>query len=164
MRADPGPHLFCGIDGYREVRLVLRPVIAHHEGKVELSCALGRDGHANQSTRLSGKKVNDLGGDFFCGDNEIALVFAVFVIHQDDHAAGTDVVEECGDITKHNRRCNRLLRPAQSRRQWPRHRQYTALRRLFSCRNGPGRTSGSQSVGSRLSRWDDLERKRRREY
>jgi hypothetical protein len=38
-----------------------------------------------------------LGRDALGGDAEIALVLAILVVHEDDHAAGTDLVERLLD-------------------------------------------------------------------
>ena len=92
-RADPRPDLLGGIDRYGEIGLMLRAVIPHHQRYIQLSRALRHDRHANQTAGLRGKKIDDLWRDFFRCDDQVTLVFSIFVIHQDDHAARADIVE-----------------------------------------------------------------------
>ena len=86
------------IDRYGEVGFVLRAIVAHHQGQIKLPCSLRSDGHANQAAGLGRKKINNFWRDFFSRDDQVTLIFSILVIHQDDHAAGTDVVEERGDV------------------------------------------------------------------
>jgi hypothetical protein len=36
---------------------------------------------------MAGEEVDILGGGKFRGEHEVALVFTIFIIHEDDHAA-----------------------------------------------------------------------------
>ena len=72
---------------------MLGPVIANHQGQIQLSRTLRSDGHADQSAGFRGEEIDDLRRYFFGGDNQIAFVFTILIIHQDDHSAGADVIE-----------------------------------------------------------------------
>src|SRR5260221_11025477 len=47
---------------------------------------------ANQAAAKLGHEVDGFGRDFLSGEGEVAFVFAVFVVDDDDHAAGADKV------------------------------------------------------------------------
>ncbi len=42
---------------------------------------------------MGSHEVDDFGGDFFRGDGEVALVFTVFIIDQNDHAAVANLLD-----------------------------------------------------------------------
>ena len=92
-RTHSWPNLLGGIDRHGEIGLMLRAVIAHHQWYVQLARALRHDGHANQTAGLCGKKIDDFWRYFLRRDNQVTLVFAILVIHQDDHPARADIVE-----------------------------------------------------------------------
>jgi hypothetical protein len=58
-----------------------------HEWEAELVAALFRERHADQAAAVLGHEVDRVGRDFFGGHGEVAFVFAVLVVHEDDHAA-----------------------------------------------------------------------------
>ena len=49
---------------------------------------------------MLGHEVDGFGGNLLGGHGEVALVFAVFVVDDDDHAAGTDLGERGFDIAE----------------------------------------------------------------
>ena len=63
----------------------------------QLVALLARERQTHQPPRLAHHEIDGGGSDFLGGDDEIAFVFAVFVIDQDDHAAGFELVEDLGD-------------------------------------------------------------------
>ena len=80
-------------DRHGEGRAERRLVIADHHAQTELIDPLGRHRQANQPAPVLGHEVDRLGGGQFGGHAEVALVFALLVIHQDDHAAAADLLE-----------------------------------------------------------------------
>ena len=46
---------------------------------------------ANQPAAVLGHEIDDLGSDMLGGDGQIALVFAVFVVDDDNHAARAEL-------------------------------------------------------------------------
>jgi hypothetical protein len=60
---------------------------------------LAGERQADQPAPVHGHEVDRLGGRLLGGDDQVALVLAVLVIDQDDHAAGGDVGDDflgCG--------------------------------------------------------------------
>jgi hypothetical protein len=57
-----------------------------------LAAALG-ERQADEAPPVGGHEVDVLGRDALGGDAEIALVLAILVVHEDDHATGADLVE-----------------------------------------------------------------------
>jgi len=59
--------------------------------------ALLSEGEADEAAAIAGHEVDGFGGDVLSGKGEVAFVFAILVIDDDDHAAGADFVEGAGD-------------------------------------------------------------------
>ena len=85
-----GRHAFAGFDGNREVRAELRVVVAGHHGQLQLVADVGGQGEADEAAAVVGHEVDDLRGHEFGGDGQIAFVFPVLVVHEDDHPAFLD--------------------------------------------------------------------------
>ena len=49
---------------------------------------------------MLGHEVDGFGSNFFGGEGEIAFVFAIFVIDDDDHPSGADLFDRGGDVGK----------------------------------------------------------------
>ena len=64
-----------------------RCVNGRHEGQVQLVAALFGEGKADEAAAVFGHEVDGVGGDFFGGHGEVAFVFAVLVVNENDHAA-----------------------------------------------------------------------------
>ena len=62
--------------------------------EVELVVARLGDGEADETAPVFGHEVDGFGGDVFGGHDEVAFVLAVFVVHEDDHFAGAQVVDD----------------------------------------------------------------------
>ena len=90
---DTGADLLGGVDRHGEIGLMLGAVIAHHQRQVELPCALWSDRHADQAAGFGGKEINDLRRGLLGGNDQVAFILTVLIIHQDDHSAGADVIE-----------------------------------------------------------------------
>ena len=50
-------------------------------------------GDTDEAAAVCGHEVDAAGGDFGGGHDEVALVFAVFIVNDDDHFSGTDVAD-----------------------------------------------------------------------
>ena len=81
---DTGSAAFELVDGYREWGAENGGVVLHLMGQVELLTAFDGDGSTEYATGILQHEVHFLGSDFLGGDNQVALVFTVFVIHNDD--------------------------------------------------------------------------------
>ncbi len=68
-----------------------------HEIEPELVAALGLHRQADEPAALAGHEVDDLGRRELRGDREVALVLAVLVVADDDHAPCLDVCDRVLD-------------------------------------------------------------------
>ena len=89
-RRDAGGRPVAGVDADRERRVVARLVVGRHHRQPELGHALLGERQADEAPPLAGHEVDRLGGDQIGRHRQIALVLAILVVDQDDHAAGAD--------------------------------------------------------------------------
>ena len=80
----PGSSARLDRDG--EGGLQARLVVARHRRQVELAAALRRQREADEAAAFLGHEVDVLGGGELGGHREVALVLAVLVVADDDHA------------------------------------------------------------------------------
>ena len=73
-----------------------RAVVAHHQRQVQLAAALLGEREADEAARVRGHEVDRLGRDEVGGQHEVALVLAVLLVHQHDHAAVAELVDDFG--------------------------------------------------------------------
>ena len=64
-----------------------RAVVLGHQRQAKLLDPLARQRQADQATRMLGHEVDRFGRGALRGNYEVALVFAVLVIDQDEHPA-----------------------------------------------------------------------------
>ena len=88
--ADASGDAEAAVDGFAEGGAVNACVDGGHQGEIELLAALLGERQTDQAATELGHEINGFGGDFLGGHGEVAFVFAVFVIHQDNHAALAD--------------------------------------------------------------------------
>jgi len=93
--ADAGGDPFRGVDRNGEIRAVAFAVIGDHRIEAEALELVFDRGDANEATPVADHHVDRLGGGGRGGHDEVALVFAVLVIHNDDELARGYVVY-CG--------------------------------------------------------------------
>jgi len=89
--ADARGHALCGVHAHLEIGAETFAVLAHHAFDAELLQALGRRRHANQPAAELGHEIHGGGSDELASEDQIAFIFAVGVIHDDDHPAPADV-------------------------------------------------------------------------
>ena len=87
--ADTAP----GLDGYGKTGFEGRCVVIDHERQIERIHFFRCQRQADQATAICGHEVDGVRRDFFGGHAEIAFIFAIFVIHENDHFAGADVLD-----------------------------------------------------------------------
>jgi hypothetical protein len=63
-------------------------IALNHGMQVELVAALVHEWNAYESSCVRGHKIYGFGAYSLCQGHEVALVFAVFVVHDNDHLAG----------------------------------------------------------------------------
>ncbi len=84
--ADAGRHAGGGLDGNVKRGLELRRILLGHGREFQLADTVGRQREADQAAAVFGHEVDRFGSDLFGGDHQIALILAVFVVHENDHA------------------------------------------------------------------------------
>ena len=68
-------------------------VVEHHALDAELLESLRRGGNADEAAAEPGHEVDRLGRRLLGGHNQVALVFAIGVIDDDNHFAARDVAQ-----------------------------------------------------------------------
>ena len=104
---DAGGDSFAGFDSFGEGGAKARRILLGHGRQIEVVGALFGEGEADEAAAKFGHEVDGFGRDELGGEGEIALVFAVFVIDDYDHAAGADLRDGGGDVGK--MRCKRSI-------------------------------------------------------
>ncbi len=94
---DAGRHALRGFDRHGEVRAPVEIGLAHHQRQTQLAAAVACEREANQSSPVTRHEVHVLGPHELGGHDEVTLVLAVLVVHDDDHPASTDVLEQLVD-------------------------------------------------------------------
>ena len=89
-----GGHAFCRLDRNGEIGAERRLVARHHQRQVELAAARLGQRQADQAAAMLGHEVDGFRRDEFGGQHQVALVLAVFLVHQDDHFAGLEVGDD----------------------------------------------------------------------
>src|ERR1700722_5146835 len=87
---DAGGDAEASVDGFAESGAVDTGVDGGHQRKVKFFAALLGECETDEAATELGHEVDGFGGDFLGGHGEVAFVFAVFVVDQDDHAALAD--------------------------------------------------------------------------
>ena len=85
---------FAGVDGDGEGGLVLLAVGGGHHREAELFDVAGGHGEADEAAGVAHHEGQGLGGGELGGDDEVALVFAVLVVDEDEHAAGAGFADQ----------------------------------------------------------------------
>ena len=89
-----GSHALRGFDRNGEVGSHFFAVVADHQRQAQLLAALLGQGQADQAAAVLGHEVDVFRRYRLGGHDDVALVLAIFVIHQHDHLAGPDVVDD----------------------------------------------------------------------
>ncbi len=74
-----------------------RGVVAHHRRQVELVAALLGERQADQPAAEAGHEIDRLRRHFLGGDRQVALVLAILVVHEDDHAPAPELLHRLFD-------------------------------------------------------------------
>jgi len=88
---DAGGHAGGRFDGDRECRAVPGAVARGHRRQLQALAAFARERQADQAAAEARHEVDRLGRDMVGGEHQIALVFAVFLVDEDDHAASGEL-------------------------------------------------------------------------
>ncbi len=101
--ADPGGHAFARLDGDGECSLMPREVLAAHQVEAEGLHPLLGEREADQAASVGSHEIDCIWRCHLRGDDEVALVLAVFVIDQDEHAAVAGLVDDFLDRHQYRR-------------------------------------------------------------
>ena len=93
---DAGGDAFGGLDGDGEGSGVDGAVVGRHRRQAQVLAALARQRQADQAAAIACHEVDGFGRDMVGGQDQVAFVFAVFVIDQDHHLARAHVGHDIG--------------------------------------------------------------------
>ena len=79
-------HAVTRFNGNSEGGLMPRAIRLRHQRQAQLIHARTRHGKADQAARITRHEIDCIRGRELRGDHQIALILAVFIIHQDEHA------------------------------------------------------------------------------
>ena len=96
-RRNAGGDAFLGFDRHGEGRAVAGAVVLRHKRQAECLHALRRQSKADQAAAKLGHEVDGIGRRHLAGDDQVAFVFAVFIVDQDIHAAVAGLVDDILD-------------------------------------------------------------------
>jgi len=89
-RTDTGRDPDARVDCFGERCAVNAGVDRRHKREVKLVATIFRERHTDEAAAELGHEVDSVRRDFFGGHGEVAFVFAVLVVNEDDHAAVAD--------------------------------------------------------------------------
>ena len=102
-RRDPGGNTLGRFNGYGKIGAMARLVGIHHQGQVQLSAAILGEGQADQPAAVGGHKINIFRANHGRSHNQIAFIFTILVVHENDHFPLADIGNQFFDsIQCHN--------------------------------------------------------------
>ena len=99
ISGDAGRDSLTGIDRLTERRPIIRSILGAHGSDSQMVQPLFGERQANESPAILSHEVDSFRSDFFRRQRQVALVFAIFVIHNDHHPAGTKLLH-CGGYVR----------------------------------------------------------------
>ncbi len=99
-RRDSGGDALGCFNGFAKRGAEARCVARRHGRQLQRVADFRAERKADQAAGVPRHEVDDLGRDFLGGDGEIAFVFAIFVVDDDQHPAGPKVLDGFGDGSK----------------------------------------------------------------
>jgi hypothetical protein len=97
VRRYSGGYTLGRLDGQRKVGAMRAVGVAHHERQTQLVAAFARQGQANEAAAIARHEVDVFGAHALGCHDEIALIFAILIVHQHRHLAGPEVIENLID-------------------------------------------------------------------
>ncbi len=95
-RGDAGRHAFGRLDRHGEIGALAGAIGRDHQRQRELPATLFGEREADEAARVARHEVDRLRGHEFRRDNDVALVFAVLLVDEHDHAAGLEFGNDLG--------------------------------------------------------------------
>ncbi len=97
---DAGGDTLTGFDGFSKGSTEARGVLLGHREEAQVVGAFLSEGEADEAAAVAGHEVDGFRSDVVCGEGQIAFVFAIFIIDDDDHASGADFCDGAGDVSE----------------------------------------------------------------
>jgi len=94
---DAGGHAGGRLDRDGERGAVLGAVACGHGRQLQLLAALARERQADQPAAVLGHEVDRFGRDMVRGEDQVAFVFTVFFVDEDDHPPGGELGDDLGN-------------------------------------------------------------------
>ena len=82
-----------GVDADREGSLVIVRIVLHHLTDLEFIETAAHDRRANESACVRRHEIHMLGCERLGSDDNIALVFAILIVHNNEHLAALNVLD-----------------------------------------------------------------------
>ena len=96
-RADACRDAETSVDRFGERGAVHRSIDRRHQRQMQLVAAIFGERQADQPARILRHEIDGFRRDFFGGHREVAFVFAVFVVDEDNHPPLADVFDSLFD-------------------------------------------------------------------
>src|SRR3984957_2271591 len=135
------------VDGFAERRAEHRSIAWRDRRQTQRVAALLGHSQANQAAPEFRHKVDGFRRDFFGGDGQVAFVFAVFVVHQDDHAPGANFFQSFFHGGKRRFSFSHRISPAAKWLRFSRAYSKYSIERRLDEREGGFDATGSTSTG-----------------
>ena len=94
---------FSRIHGFAKRRAEARRIPRGDRRQLKVLATFRGQREADQAATVGDHEVDDLRRDLFGGHREIALVFTVFVVHDDEHSTGANIFDGLRDGSKWHR-------------------------------------------------------------
>ena len=95
---DAGCDTVAGVNGLAEGGAVVGSILGRHVADAEMVEALLGHGEADEAASELGHEVDGVGRNLFGGHSEVALVLAIFIVDDDNHASRADFGDSGGDV------------------------------------------------------------------
>src|ERR1035438_5411837 len=107
VRRNSGSDSVARVDGFAKRGAILRCVFAGHGTDAQVIEALFGHRQTDQAASVASHEVDRFRSNFFGGQSEVAFVFAIFVVDDDNHYPGADLFDRRRDIGKRGARTHR---------------------------------------------------------
>ena len=108
--ADASSDAGAGVNGFGKGRAMNGRVDGRHERKVQFVATVLGERETDETATVLGHEIDGVRSDLLGGHREVAFVFTIFVVHEDDHAALANVFDgfldrsEVGAQVSHGKR------------------------------------------------------------
>jgi hypothetical protein len=91
VSGDAGRHTLCRFDRKRKVGAMTFVGVAHHQRQTQLFATIASERETDQAACIAGHEIYILGAHELRGHDQVAFVFAILIVHDDDHFSGANV-------------------------------------------------------------------------